>query len=55
MARSKSNGPKNSSAIIYEIDAVLAGRCAFKEEELDFIVDHGIKCRLGRDAGEEEG
>ncbi|MGH8470540.1 MAG: hypothetical protein ACREVY_16710 [Gammaproteobacteria bacterium] len=33
-----------------EIDCVLARHYRFTEEELDFIINYGIKYRMGRDA-----
>jgi hypothetical protein len=47
-------GAITASAIIDEIDGVLAKHYAFTDEELDFIVNYDIKYRMGRDAGEEE-
>lgn len=43
-----------SKPIIDRIDHVLAGHFGFTEEELDFIVNYGIKYRMGRDAEDEE-
>jgi hypothetical protein len=33
---------------------VLAGHYGFTAEELDFILNYGLKYRLGRDTEEEE-
>ncbi len=41
--------PKQSKAILDEIDPVLAGHYGFTAEELDFIINYDIKYRLGRD------
>ena len=45
--------PKQSKAIIDEIDRVLARHYGFTDEELDFIVNYDVKYRMGRDADEE--
>ena len=44
--------PGRSKSIIDEIDRVLAQRYGFTGEELDFIINYDIKCRLGRDIDE---
>ena len=45
--------PKESKAIIDEIDRVLAKHYGFTDEELDFIINYDIKYRMGRDANDE--
>jgi len=40
--------------VIDEIDRVLAKRYGFTDEELDFIINTDIKCRMGGDVGEPE-
>ncbi len=37
-----------------EIDCVLAKHYGFTDEELDFIINYDIKCRMGRDNEEAE-
>ncbi|MCA1640295.1 MAG: hypothetical protein LC768_18580 [Acidobacteria bacterium] len=39
--------PRNSKAIIDEIDRVLAKHYGFTDEELDFIINYDIKYRMG--------
>jgi len=46
--------PSKSKPILDDIDTVLAGHYGFTAEELDFILNHDIKYRLGRDTGTEE-
>ena len=46
--------PKDSIAIIDEIDTVLAKHYGFTEEELDFIINYDIKYRMGLSAGSGE-
>ncbi len=46
--------PKQSKAILDEIDAVLAEHYGLTEEELDFIMNYDIKYRLGVDENEDE-
>lgn len=44
-----------SKPIIGEIDRVLAKHCGFTDEELDFIINYDIKCRMGLTSnGDEE-
>jgi hypothetical protein len=43
-----------AGAIINGIDRVLARRYGLTAVELDFIINHDINYRLGRDAGQEE-
>jgi hypothetical protein len=45
--------PRYSKGVIDEIDAVLAKQYGFSPDELDFIVNHEIKYRLGADVDEE--
>ena len=40
--------PALSKPIIDEIDRVLAQHYGFTDEELDFIINHDIKYRMGR-------
>jgi len=44
--------PRYSKPIIDEIDRVLAQHYGFTDEELDFIINYDIKCRMG--LGEKE-
>jgi hypothetical protein len=46
--------PRESKALIDQIDRVLAQHYGFTDEELDFIINYDIKYRMGRDAGEDE-
>ncbi len=43
---------KLSKPIIDEIDKVLAKHYGFTEEELDFIINYDIKCRMGDELNE---
>jgi len=45
--------PRLSKLIIDEIDRVLARHYGFTEEELDFIINYGIKYLMGEDTKEE--
>jgi hypothetical protein len=45
---------KFSKHIIDEIDKVLAKHYGFTEEELDFIINYGIKYRMGDELNGEE-
>ena len=40
--------------MICELDRMLAKHCGFMEKELDFIINYGIKYRVGRDSETEE-
>ena len=42
--------PKQSKAIIDDIDRVLANHYGFTDEELDFIINYDIKYRMGAEA-----
>jgi hypothetical protein len=46
--------PKHSKPIIDEIDKVLAQHYGFTPEELDFILNYNLKCRLGKEVEDEE-
>jgi len=46
--------PVRLRPVIDEIDRVLAKRYGFTDEELDFIINTDIKCRMGGDVGEPE-
>jgi hypothetical protein len=46
--------PKQSKAIIDEIDRVLAKHFGFTDEELDFIINYDIKYRMGPETQQEE-
>ena len=39
--------PRHSKSIIDEVDTLLAQAYGFTEEELDFIINHDIKYRMG--------
>ncbi len=41
--------PRESKPIIDEIDKVLAEHYDFTDEELDFIINYGIKYRMGKE------
>lgn len=43
-----------SKPIIDEIDRVLAEHYGFTDEELDFIINYDIKCRMGKNNEDEE-
>jgi hypothetical protein len=45
--------PKQSKAIIDEIDEVFAKHYGFTDEELDFIINYDTKYRMGQDDGNE--
>ena len=47
----QSTYPRMSKELIDGIDAVLAQHYGFTEEELDFIINHGIKYRMGSESG----
>ena len=40
---------KRSKPIIDAIDIALAKHYGFTDEELDFIINYDIKCRMGRE------
>ena len=40
--------PRQSKPIIDQIDRVLAKHYGFTDEETDFIINYGIKYRMGR-------
>ena len=44
--------PRYSKAIIDEIDRVLARHYGFTDEELDFVINYGIKYRM--DSGSQK-
>jgi len=46
--------PKNSKAIIDEIDSALAEHYGFTQEELDFVINYDIKYRMGLSGGAAE-
>jgi hypothetical protein len=46
--------PRKSTAIIDEIDTMLAAHYGFTAEELDFILNYDIKYRLGRNAENDD-
>ena len=47
--------PRKSKSIIDRIDKILAEHYGFTDEELDFIINYDIKCRMGRELREPKG
>ena len=45
---------RNSKRLIDQIDTLLAEHYGFTEEELDFIINHDIKYRMGLSCGSVE-
>jgi hypothetical protein len=44
-----------SKPVIDEIDRGLAEHYGFSDEELDFIINYDIKCRMSREAEGDDG
>ena len=46
--------PRLSKPIIDKIDSALAEHYGFRDEELDFIINYGIRYRMGRNSDQVE-
>lgn len=47
--------PREAKGVMDDVDRLLARHYGFTDEELDFIINYGIKYRMGRGGDQEEG